>query len=509
MATGRPLLQVDGIVKRFGDVLANAGIHFDLKEGEIHALVGENGAGKTTLMQILFGMSRPDSGTIRMAGEPVEFRSPKDSIKHGIGMVHQHFMLVPEFTVEQNVTLGAEQSRAGLVDRSATKRALEKPIRLLGMHLRLDAITGTLSIAQQQRLEILKVLYRGARIMILDEPTAVLTPQETADLFVTLRALANDGYSVIFISHKLREVIAIADRITVLRAGRSIETYAASDVDIPTLVSAMTGKSTINLGRVERKTPGADVVLDVRGLSGQLSGDSAVNNVSFQVHEGEIVGIAGIDGNGQASLVALITGSVAITAGNVFLDGIPLQRLTVGGRRALGLAHVPEDRHAEGIPMNGTVLDGLAGERLSRSRGARGLSPAFNQGLRRWAAELVARFSIKTNGIDSECGTLSGGNQQKVVLARELESRPRSIVLAQPTRGVDLGAADFVYSAIAAATDAGAGVLLVSADLDELLRVTDRILVMYRGTVVAERRTTETTREELGLYMMGANGVNV
>jgi ABC-type uncharacterized transport system ATPase subunit len=499
-----PLLQVEGITKRFGHIIANAGIDFDLRAGEVHALVGENGAGKTTLMQILFGMLHPDSGTIRLNGKPVQFKQPKDAISHGIGMVHQHFMLVPQFTVAENVTLGAEQARGGLLRPKATARALERPMQLLGMHVALDAVSSTLSVAQQQQLEILKVLYRGARIMILDEPTAVLTPQETTDLFATLRVLADDGYAVIFISHKLREVMAVADRVTVLRSGATIETFDAGDVDIPTIVAAMTGRTNVNLGHIKRDRPGLDVVLDIESIFGRQQRDASIKGVSFCVHSGEIVGIAGVDGNGQASLVGLITGGAPIETGLIRLNGKELNKLSVSARRSQGLAYVPEDRHAEGLPMSGSVLDGLAGERLSRIRGLRGWAPAFTRELRSWANSLVDRYSIKTAGIDVDCRTLSGGNQQKVVIARELASNPTCIVLAQPTRGVDLGAAEFVYSAIAKATATGTAAVLVSADLDELLRVSDRILVFYRGAIVAERRPDNTTREELGHFMAGA-----
>lgn len=505
MATEIPLLRVEKVSKAFGDVHANSDIDFDLRRGEIHALVGENGAGKTTLMQILFGMHRPDSGTLSIDGAPVVLRRPADAIAHGIGMVHQHFMLVPEFTIAENVTLGAEPARLGFVDAAATAGGLEEPMALLGMHEDAGALTSTLSVARQQRLEILKVIYRGARIMILDEPTAVLTPQETEQLFDTLRALALKGYAVIFISHKLREVMAVADRITVLRGGRTVQTIDVADADIPSLVAAMTGRTTVNLSRVDRPAPTEDVVLEVTGLRGRHRGDAALQDVSFSVHAGEVVGVASVDGNGQNSLVAALVGTGGSGGGSIRIDGHEISHASVAERRDRGVAYVPEDRHAEGLPMSGSVLDGLVGERLARGGAVRAIATAFPASLRTWARGLVERYEIKTAGVDAACRSLSGGNQQKVVIARELDRAPRCIVLAQPTRGVDLGAADFVYSAVSAANAEGTAAVLVSADLDEILRLADRVLVLYRGAIVAERQATMTSREELGIFMMGAS----
>ena len=507
MSQPPPLLRLRDITKRFGAVVANSGVDFDLRAGEIHALVGENGAGKTTLMRVLFGMITPDSGTIELNGEQVRLTSARDAIARGIGMVHQHFTLVPEFTVAQNVTLGAEQSRLGLVDFAASALALEEPMRLLGMRTDVNAVVATLSVAQQQRVEILKVLYRQARIMVLDEPTAVLTPQETADLFATLRGLADRGYAIVFISHKLREVMEIADRVTVLRGGSSAGTFDVAAADIPTLVEAMTGRSDVNLGRVVTAAPSDQVALAVSGLSGRSGTDAALADASFTIRAGEILGLAGVDGNGQHSLVGLLTGLVKPQSGSIALHGDELVGLDVAARRRAGLAYVPEDRQAAGLPLAGSVLEALAADKLARATGWLGLGRAFTPALRSWGAHVVEAFDIRTSSLGTRCATLSGGNQQKIVVARELGSHPRFVVMAQPTRGVDLGATDRIYSAIADLASSGAAVLVVSADLDELLRLSHRILVVYRGSIVADLPAATATREKLGMHMLGAADV--
>ncbi|UOY03350.1 ABC transporter ATP-binding protein [Blastococcus sp. PRF04-17] len=500
-----PILELVDITKRFGPVVANSEVYFDLRAGEIHALVGENGAGKTTLMRVLYGMYQPDGGQIRLDGAPVRFRRPLDSIEHGIGMVHQHFMLVPSFTVAENVTLGAEPRRGRLFDHDAAHRRVREPMARLGIDLDPDTVTGTLNVATQQKLEIVKVLYRGARIIILDEPTAVLTPQETDELFRLLRRLADDGASIVFISHKLREVLAVADRITVLRNGRTVQTFASDRTEPAEVVAAMTGRGNVNLGRVERDVAAGDVVLSVRGLStAKPEHDAALDDVSFTVRAGEIVGIAGVEGNGQSVLAEALIGTVAPAGGSITLADHSLDRLTVADRRNAGLSYVSEDRHLEGLPINGTVLEGLAANRLRGRRSLRALGPAFTRAVKAWAAAVVGQYAVKTSSLDAHCATLSGGNQQKIVIARELEDEPRCLVLAQPTRGVDLGAIEFIYDRIVEATRRGCAVVLISADLDEILRLSDRVLVMYRGCVVADEPAQRTSREELGMHMMGA-----
>jgi ABC-type uncharacterized transport system ATPase subunit len=507
-AAPSPVLELQGITKTFGPVVANENVNFDLYPGEIHALVGENGAGKTTLMRILFGMYRPNAGSIRLGGREVELKKPMDAIEHGIGMVHQHFMLVPSFSVLENITLGAEPGTGGLFDRGQAEEAARGPMERLGLALDPNTVTGSLNVATQQKLEITKVLYRGAKIIILDEPTAVLTPQETEELFVLLKKLAADGSSIIFISHKLREVFAVADRITVLRNGRTVSTAPAQDLDAAAVVAAMTGRSDVNLGRITRSAPEDDVVLSISGLStGKFAHDAALDSIGFQVRAGEVVGIAGVEGNGQSALAETLIGTAVPLTGKIELAGTELSNLAVSARRDLGLSYVSEDRHREGIPINGSVLEGLAAGRLRRHKGWNGLAKAFPRALQTWGTDMIGKYAIRTSGRNAKCHTLSGGNQQKIVMARELEEQPKCIVLAQPTRGVDLGAIEFLYDRIAEATARGCAVVLISADLDEILRLSDRVLVMYGGRIVAEETATETSREELGMHMTGAKAL--
>lgn len=500
-----PVLELAGITKRFGAVVANDSVDFELHAGEIHALVGENGAGKTTLMRILYGMYRADAGEVRVDGQPAHFTKPMDSIRAGIGMVHQHFMLVPSFTVAENVTLGAEPKLGGRYSRRASAAAIADVAGRLGVRIDPEAIVGDLSVATQQKLEIMKVLYRGARVIILDEPTAVLTPSETTELFLLLRRLASDGASVVFISHKLREVFEVADRITVLRQGRTVATFEAAETDSAEVVAAMTGRSDVNLGRVERSAPAASgAVLDVSNLStAATSHDAALEDVTFQIAPGEILGVAGVEGNGQTALTEAVIGTLTATGGEVQLSGRVITGLDVASRRDAGVGFVPEDRHREGLPMSGSVLEGIAAERVRSARASRWWLPALPGPVRTWAEELVARHSIKTSSIDAKCSQLSGGNQQKIVIARELEAAPKLLVLAQPTRGVDLGAIEFIYNQVAEATARGCAVLLISADLDEILRLSDRVIVMYDGRVAAEEVAATATRESLGMHMAG------
>lgn len=506
-AESAPILELRGISKRFGEVLANDHVDFTLYPGEIHALVGENGAGKTTLMRILFGMYQADTGTVSLEGSEVRFNRPMDAIRAGVGMVHQHFMLVPSFTVAENVVMGAEPSRGGGYSARAAAAAIAPVAARLGVTVDPQAIVGDLSVATQQKLEIMKVLYRGARVIVLDEPTAVLTPAETRELFVLLRRLAEEeDAAIVFISHKLREVFEIADRITVLRQGRTVDSFVAAEATTEAVVAAMTGRSDVNLGRVERShTVASAAVLEVDHLAtAKVPHDAALDDVHFDIRPGEIVGIAGVEGNGQTALVEALMGQIRETGGSIRLEGRELTGLTVSERRELGVSFVPEDRQREGIPMNGTVLEGLAAGKIRHTRKTPWLVRALPAETRDWAREMVEQHRIRTASIDTRCAYLSGGNQQKIVIARELEEQPKLLVLAQPTRGVDLGAIDFIYERIMEAAVAGCAVLLISADLDELMRLSDRILVMYDGRIVAEEQAARTSREELGMHMVGA-----
>jgi len=514
--SGEQLLRLRGIRKSFGPVLANDSVDFELTAGEVHALVGENGAGKTTLMRVLYGLHRPDAGDIEIDGAPAVLSSPARAIGHGIGMVHQHFMLVPSFTVAENVTLGNEPGGRVLYRAALAARRTREVMARLELDLDPAAVTGGLTVATQQKVEILKVLYRGARILILDEPTAVLTPSETRELFALLRSLAEGGTGVVFISHKLPEVFAVADRVTVLRQGRTVLSRRTAELSTEAVVTAMTGRSDVHLGRVDR-APVADaptvllvdgLCTDPAGTNGGTNGgtDCGLDSVSLRVRAGEIVGVAGVDGNGQTALAESLVGLRAARAGRITLNGAEISADSVRERRDLGLGFVPEDRHLQGIPLHGTAAEGLAAGRIRRTGRLRLLSAALPAAVRDWARDTVRGYAIAVPDIDAACRAMSGGNQQKIVLARELEETPACLVLAQPTRGVDIGAIEYLYGKVAQATARGCAVLLISADLDEIFRLSDRVVVLFKGRAVAELDTRATTRDEVGGHMMGLAG---
>jgi simple sugar transport system ATP-binding protein len=498
-----PAVELIKITKHFPGVLANAQVSVSVAQGEVHALVGENGAGKSTLMNILYGLVRPDSGQIRVRGRAVEFHSPRDAIAQGLGMVHQHFMLVPSYTVAENIVLGQEPQRYGLFDR----RAAERNVAALSekYHLRVDprATIWDLPVGAQQRVEILKALYCGAETIILDEPTAVLTPQESDQLFNTIRLLIADGKTVIFITHKLYEVKAISDRVTVMRKGRVVDTMPTAEVTENDLARMMVGQE------IEALTPGppprlGDVILRVRNLSVQNNlGLPAVQGVSFEVRAGEVVTVAGVEGNGQTELIEAIAGMRKIGTGVIILNGANVAGQSPDAVRSRGLAHVPEDRILTGLNLKGSVAENLIARRHHRPPLAvKGwLRPGA---IRTFAQELVARYNIKTPTVEAQAKTLSGGNLQKVVVAREFQFDAPLLILAQPTRGVDIGSAHFIRNAFLEKRNQGRAVLLVSTDLDEVFSVSDRILVLYHGRITGEFKPGATTREELGLYMIGA-----
>jgi ABC-type uncharacterized transport system ATPase subunit len=501
--TPTPALACTGLTKRYGALTANDAVDFELLPGEIHVLLGENGAGKSTLMNMLYGMSAPDAGEIRREGWPVTLRTPTDAIALGIGMVHQHFMLVPVFTVAENVMLGAEVTRAGGV---LEHRKVAEELRALssryGLEIDPDARVDTLSVGQQQRVEIVKALYRKARVLILDEPTAVLTPQEADALFGVMRDLRAEGVSIVFITHKLREVLAVADRITVMRGGRIVGATTPAETEEAGLAALMVGRD-VSL-RVEKRAaaPGADVLVLENVCVADHRGLEVVRDVSLRVRAGEILGIAGVQGNGQTELVEVITGLRRAVRGHMTLLGEDVTRATPGRLLDAGLAHVPEDRHRHALIMGWSIADNLVLGRHDRA-------PYARFGLRRFAAvaenarRLFTAFDIRGAGPDATCQSLSGGNQQKVVLARALSGEVRLLVANQPTRGVDVGAIEQLHREIVAARDAGAAVLLVSAELDEIMGLADRIVVMYRGQVVSEVDAAAATRPTLGLAMAG------
>jgi general nucleoside transport system ATP-binding protein len=501
-ATATPVLELRGITKQFPGVLANDHIDFQLQRGEIHALLGENGAGKSTLMNILYGLYRPDEGEILLEGRRVSFSSAKEAIEAGIGMVHQHFMLIPVMTVAENIVLGHEPVFGGVfLDEGAARKRVEEVARSFKFAVDPEARVDEITVGQQQRVEIMKALYRHARILILDEPTAVLTPQEASDLFEILRSLRGEGISIIFISHKLNEVLDIADRITVLRRGKTVETVPSAGATQDGLARAMVGRAV--LLRVDKQPHDAGgTLLAVGDLHVRDDRDlETVHGLSFEVHGGEIVGIAGIDGNGQTELVEAIVGLRRPTSGHVVVGG---KDTTHGGPRDLidsGVGHIPEDRHRRGL-----VLDFSLAENLSLHEYRKPPESHFGwlwpHRLVARARKLISEFDIRGGGPQTTAGSLSGGNQQKVVVAREISGDPRVLVAAQPTRGLDVGAIEYVHRRLVQERDEGKAVLLVSLELEEIRSLSDRILVLYEGRLVGEY-TPEATEEELGLAMTG------
>jgi general nucleoside transport system ATP-binding protein len=491
-----------GITKRFPGVLANDGVDFEAAAGEVHALLGENGAGKTTLMNVLTGLYRPDEGEIRIHGEPVDFHSPRDALRAGIGMVHQHFRLVETLTVAENMTLGWHTPRFWLGAR-AGRRQVHELSKSLRMAVDPDARVWQLSVGEQQRVEIVKAVFRGSRVLILDEPTAVLTPQEVEQLFMTLRVMAREGHAVIVITHKLHEVMAVADRITVLRGGKSVATVAVSEVTPRSLAALMIGREVAEARRVERRHPTGDVVLEVEHLTATGDrGGFAVRDVSFGIRAGEIVGVAGVAGNGQRELAETIYGIRPAATGTVRVDGRSLRRGDPRSAIAAGVAHVPEDRLGTGLAPSLSIASNVALKSYRFPPISRG--PLLRLGrMRESALALIRRYDVKAPGPDTPARNLSGGNLQKLVLGREFEGEPRVLVAGQPTRGLDVGAIETVHAYLREAAANGVGVILFSEDLDEIRALADRILVMYEGALAGELDAKSATVEEIGLLMAG------
>ena len=497
-------LELQGITKRFGSLVANDHIDLVVEPGQIHALLGENGAGKTTLMNVLYGLLHPDEGEILIDGAPVSFRSPGDAIKAGIGMVHQHFMLVPVFTVAENVTLGVERTRGfGLLDRRRANRDVRELSQRYGLNVDPDAEVESLPVGTQQRVEIIKALLREANVLILDEPTSVLTPGETEDLFRVIRELKAGGRSIVFISHKLKEVQAIADTVTVIRRGRVVGERPPTATDAE-LAALMVGRQVELTVSKDPARPGA-TVLDVRGLSAiDDQGQAALRDVSFEVKAGEILGVAGVQGNGQTELCEALIGLRAVTAGSVVLDGKDLTHATPRDRLRAGFGYVPEDRQEDGLVPDFSVAENLVLDVYDRPPFASGV--ALNLGaISANAKTLVDEFDVRTPSAESPVGTLSGGNQQKVILAREMSREVRVLLASQPTRGLDVGSIEFVHKRIVSERDRGVAVIIVSSELDEIYALADRIAVMYEGKIVAFRPPSVPV-EELGLLMAGVGG---
>jgi simple sugar transport system ATP-binding protein len=496
------VLELKGITKRFPGTVANDRVDFDLRMGEVHALLGENGAGKSTLMNVLYGLYRPDEGGIVVKGEPVQMSSPRDAIARGIGMVHQHFMLIPVMTVAENIVLALEPRRDGiLLDYGSARRRVNALAETFGFAIDPDAKVQDITVGQQQRVEILKALYRRADILILDEPTAVLTPQEASELFEILRTLTREGLSIIFISHKLNEVLEIADRITVLRRGKLIETLPAEGATEESLARLMVGRDV--LLRVD-KTPAtpADALLQVKGLSVKDDrGIDKVRDVSFEVRGGEIVAIAGVDGNGQSELIDAISGLRKAESGSVLIAGHEMVRETVREHFESGFGHIPEDRQHRGLVLDFSIAENVGLHDFRKPPVSRygWLNP---KRLVERAARLIKEFDVRGGSPATAASALSGGNQQKVILAREIDRDPTALIAAQPTRGLDVGAIEFVHRRLIEERDEGRAILLVSLELEEVLSLADRILVIYEGEIVGEFPPT-ATEEELGLAMTG------
>lgn len=496
-------LEVRNITKRFPGVLANDQINLKLKKGEIHALLGENGAGKSTLMNIIYGLYSPDEGEIYIDGQLTQIHNPHDAIHKGIGMVHQHFMLVPVFTVAENIILGSEVTRGTSLDLRTARKQIRELSHNYGLDVDPDAVVEDLPVGIQQRVEILKALYRDAKILVLDEPTAVLTPQEAEDLFKIMRQLTSKGVSIIFISHKLKEVLAISNDVTVMRRGRVVGATTPAETDENGLAAMMVGRDVILTVDKEPAQP-TEVVLAVSGLRVKDErGVEAVREVSFEVRAGEILGIAGVQGNGQTELAEALTGLRAFEGGQITLNG---QTVPAENPRYLieaGMAHIPEDRQKHGLVLPYSVADN---EVLCTY-----YVPPFAKGIQRNdkailanATELIKRFDIRTPGPSVPAGNLSGGNQQKVIVAREF-SRPVKLLIAnQPTRGLDVGSIEYIHSQIIEMRDRGIGVIVISAELDEIMSLADRIAVMFHGEIVGILDPQTVTREELGLYMAGS-----
>ena len=505
MAESEYVIEMLHITKEFPGIKANDDITLQLRRGEIHALLGENGAGKSTLMSVLFGLYQPEQGVIKKNGEVVKINDPNDANDLNIGMVHQHFKLVECFTVLDNIILGVEPCRAGLLQK---KQAREKVIALsekYGLRVDPDARVEDISVGMQQRTEILKMLYRDNEILIFDEPTAVLTPQEIDELMQIMKNLAAEGKSILFISHKLAEIMAVADRCTVLRKGKYIGTVNTNETTMEQLSAMMVGRQVnFKVDKEERK-PG-EVVLDVQGLTvpSKLHKNNAVKDVSLQVRRGEIVCLAGIEGNGQTEFVYALTGLERQSAGTITLCGKDISKASIRQRSKDGMSHIPEDRHKHGLVLDFTLEQNMVLQRYWQPQFQSGGFIKFDA-VREYSDKLIEQYDVRSGqGSVTVARSMSGGNQQKAIVAREIDKEPELLVAVQPTRGLDVGAIEYIHKQLVAQRDADKAVLLVSLELDEVMNVSDRILVMYEGEIVGEFDPKQVTVEELGLYMAGA-----
>jgi len=495
------------ITKRFPGIIANDDITLQLRHGEIHALLGENGAGKSTLMSVLFGLYQAEEGTIKKDGKEVQINDPNDANALGIGMVHQHFKLVECFTVLDNIILGDEPvGKAGILKKAEARKKILALSEKYGLQVDPDAVISDITVGMQQRTEILKMLYRDNEILIFDEPTAVLTPQEIEELMQIMRNLAAEGKSILFISHKLAEIMAVADRCTVLRKGKYIGTVETKNTTMEELSAMMVGRN-VNFHVDKQPAHPGEVVLDVQHMTvaSKVHNNNAVKDVSFQVRRGEIVCIAGIDGNGQTELVYGLTGLEPLVGGKIMMDGKDITHASIRKRSVAGMSHIPEDRHKHGLVLDYSLEYNMILQTYFESRFTDRIGFLRRKNIREYSDKLIEQYDVRSGqGSVTPARSMSGGNQQKAIIAREIDKQPEMLVAVQPTRGLDVGAIEYIHKQLVAQRDAGKAVLLISLELDEVMDVPDRILVMYEGEIVGELDPKKTTQEELGLYMAGA-----
>lgn len=500
-------LEMRGIVKRFPGVLANDHVDFDVKAGEIHALLGENGAGKSTLMKILYGLYHPDEGEILLNGKPITINSPTDSINHGIGMIHQHFMLVDNISVAENVALGLKSSREPRLDLDVVSARIRELAKKYGLQVNPDTIISKMAVGERQRVEIIKALYRGAALLVLDEPTAVLTPQEVDDLFVIFRQMAADGHALIFISHKLDEITALTDRVTVLRDGRVTGSVQTSEVNKNQLANMMVGRE-VSLTRELIDVPLGKTRLKLENVRAVNDDDQTIlKNINVEIRSGEIVGIAGVSGNGQRPLAEAIAGLQAVQDGRVILEDRDVTNFSPAQMFASGLSYIPEERMHDGIVKDFSVAENFILQDHTKPPFSRWIFLAFKH-IAEHAQNLIKTFNVKTPSRETLVKNLSGGNIQKLILARELARQPRVLIAAQPSRGVDIGATEYIHAQLLKQRAEGLATLLISEDLDEVQALSDRIIVLFGGEIMGELSHDEATPEKLGLMMAGERQLN-
>ena len=499
-------IEMLNITKRFPGIIANDNITLQLKKGEIHALLGENGAGKSTLMSVLFGLYQPEEGVIKKDGQVVSIKDPNDANALGIGMVHQHFKLVECFTVLDNIIMGVEPTKHGFLQKAEAREKVLALSEKYGLHVDPDALIEDITVGMQQRTEILKMLYRENEILIFDEPTAVLTPQEIDELMQIMRNLAAEGKSILFISHKLAEIMAVADRCSVLRKGKYIGTVETANTTMEELSAMMVGRS-VSFHVDKKPAEPGEVVLEVEGMTmaSKLHKNNAVKNVSLKVRRGEIVCLAGIDGNGQTEFVYGLTGLEPLVSGSVKLCGKDITHASIRQRSVMGMSHIPEDRHKHGLVLDYSLEDNMVLQRYFEPEFTDKAGFLRRRNIRTYAEKLIDQYDVRSGqGPITIARSMSGGNQQKAIIAREIDKDPKLLVAVQPTRGLDVGAIEYIHRQIVAQRDKGKAVLLVSLELDEVMNLSDRILVMYEGEIVGEFDPKTTTVQELGLYMAGA-----